>query len=378
MDKILSIIVPSYNMEAYLPKCLGSLVINDKELLRQVDVIVVNDGSRDRTSEIAHSFEAEYPDVFRVIDKSNGNYGSCVNAALARAQGHFVRILDADDSFDTLAFERYLHFLLEQANGLNPDVVFNDFDMVNPDGGALRHFSYELTGKKDFSLAEFDYGNSKPTVWIHALAYRTSMLKDIHYCQSEGVFYSDQEWDMIPMLHVRKISYCPETVCKYLVGRADQSCNENVKLNNYSMHLSVAMKIIGKYVESKGIVPKANLAVVENQIKSHIRAFYLDYLIQCHRVLDSSQLIPYDEFLKGADVGLYDYSTHLLAPRTNFQYVKEWRRAGFSRQTVRFWLFDLYYHLRCHLASFKTMARLYRRMLHHGEFARKEGLLSSD
>ena len=61
MSKILSIIVPPYNMEAYLPKCLGSLVIDDKELLQKLDVIVVNDGSKDRTSEIAHEFAAKYP-----------------------------------------------------------------------------------------------------------------------------------------------------------------------------------------------------------------------------------------------------------------------------------------------------------------------------
>ena len=75
MKKLLSIIVPSYNMGAYLPKCLGSLIIEDKELLQKLDIIVVNDGSKDRTSEIANEFEAKYPGVFRVIDKANGHYG---------------------------------------------------------------------------------------------------------------------------------------------------------------------------------------------------------------------------------------------------------------------------------------------------------------
>ena len=80
-EKLLSVIIPSYNMEAYLPKCLGSLLIDDKELLQRLDVIVVNDGSKDRTSKIAHDFEVKYLGVFRVIDKENGNYGSCINAA---------------------------------------------------------------------------------------------------------------------------------------------------------------------------------------------------------------------------------------------------------------------------------------------------------
>ena len=87
MDKTLTIIVPSYNMEAYLPKCLGCLVIDDKELLQKLDIIVVNDGSKDRTSEIAHEFESRFPGVFRVIDKTNGHYGSCINAALPHVSG---------------------------------------------------------------------------------------------------------------------------------------------------------------------------------------------------------------------------------------------------------------------------------------------------
>lgn len=92
--KILSIIVPSYNMEAYLPKCLGSLEVA-RELMEQLEVFVVNDGSKDRTSEIAHEFEVRYPGVFRVIDKPNGNYGSCINAALPLCTGVFVKVLDA-------------------------------------------------------------------------------------------------------------------------------------------------------------------------------------------------------------------------------------------------------------------------------------------
>ena len=95
-DKILTIIIPSYNMEKYLPKCLGSLIVAP-ELMERIEVIVVNDGSTDRTSEIAHEFAANYPQTFKVIDKSNGHYGSCINTALPIAVGTYIKILDADD-----------------------------------------------------------------------------------------------------------------------------------------------------------------------------------------------------------------------------------------------------------------------------------------
>ena len=98
MDKILTVIIPTYNMEELLPRCLDSFLIKDKKLMQQVEVLVVNDGSKDNSSSIAHRYEKLYPHTFRVIDKENGNYGSCVNRGLQEATGKYVKVLDADDS----------------------------------------------------------------------------------------------------------------------------------------------------------------------------------------------------------------------------------------------------------------------------------------
>ena len=103
MEKIVSIVVPTYNMENYLRKDLESLIIS--EGLENVEVIVVNDGSRDKSLDIATEYAEKYPYVFRIIDKPNGNYGSCINAALRIASGKYIKIMDADDSFDTDNFK---------------------------------------------------------------------------------------------------------------------------------------------------------------------------------------------------------------------------------------------------------------------------------
>ena len=118
MSKILTIVVPSYNMEAYLGKCLDSLIVRDADgslnanMMDALEVLVINDGSKDRTSEIGHSYEAKYPGTFRVIDKENGHYGSCVNRGLAEAKGAFIRVLDADDYVDNAKFKLFLELLL--------------------------------------------------------------------------------------------------------------------------------------------------------------------------------------------------------------------------------------------------------------------------
>lgn len=122
-------------MEAYLSKCLGSLIIEDKELLQKLEVVVVNDGSKDRTSEITHEFAAKYPGVFKVIDKPNGHYGSCINAALPMVCGEYVKVLDADDSVDTVSFERFLRVVSEESakRDSSADLIVTDYVDVDPD-----------------------------------------------------------------------------------------------------------------------------------------------------------------------------------------------------------------------------------------------------
>ena len=109
--KLLTIIIPSYNMEAYLEKAVQSLVV-ERELFDLLDIIIVNDGSKDQTLNIALLYANMYSSSISVIDKTNGNYGSCVNAGIKKAKGAFIKILDADDTFEIEAFKSYLRELL--------------------------------------------------------------------------------------------------------------------------------------------------------------------------------------------------------------------------------------------------------------------------
>ena len=111
---VLTVIVPAYDMERWLDACLAPLAPMEGERLPPYEVVVVNDGSRDRTSAIAHEWQRRHPNVFRVIDKPNGHYGSCINAALAEAAGTYVKVLDADDAFCRAMFVDYLDLLAKQ------------------------------------------------------------------------------------------------------------------------------------------------------------------------------------------------------------------------------------------------------------------------
>ena len=108
-QKILSIIVPTYNMEKYLSYCLDSFLIDKNR--DKLEVIIVNDGSKDRSLDIAKEYVSRAADVFRVIDKKNGNYGSCINAALPVVNAKYVKVVDSDDSVDTVHLDEFITFL---------------------------------------------------------------------------------------------------------------------------------------------------------------------------------------------------------------------------------------------------------------------------
>lgn len=107
--KLLTLVIPTYNMEKYLTKCLES--VTAPCIPPTLEVIVVNDGSKDRSLDIMKAFQQKRPDIIRIIDKENGHYGSCINAGLQMAKGKYFSPLDADDWMDTEVLSKLLNVL---------------------------------------------------------------------------------------------------------------------------------------------------------------------------------------------------------------------------------------------------------------------------
>ena len=107
--KILTITVPAYNAEKYLDRCLQSFLV--PEILDALEVLVINDGSRDSTSDIASRYVNQYPDTFHLINKKNGGHGSGINCGIAHATGKYFKIVDADDWLNTEVLAQYIGLL---------------------------------------------------------------------------------------------------------------------------------------------------------------------------------------------------------------------------------------------------------------------------
>lgn len=218
--KLLTIVIPTYNMQDYLNRCLDSLIVSEC-LMFQLEVLVVIDGSKDRSSEIAHTYQDRYPETFRVIDKENGNYGSCVNRGLKEAAGKYIKVLDADDWFDNKNFEEFLTFL----SVIDVDLIISDFVEVNDNGEVQKSYIYRLP-QTATRLSQHPQCND---MWMHAVTYKTENLRKIKYFQTEGISYTDQEWIFLPMTTVSSMVGFPKVVYHYLVGRSGQTVDVKVK-----------------------------------------------------------------------------------------------------------------------------------------------------
>lgn len=223
-------------MEKYIEKCISSLIIEDKELMKRLDVIVVNDGSKDRSSELAHQFANKYPDSIRVIDKQNGNYGSCINAALPLVQGKYVRVLDADDTYNTETLTEYLKCL----ENCDADLIVNKFCKVDPDGNVTEIFPTlpEKFNWKAFSIKEIPLNSN---LLMYQIAYKKDVFSGLGYHQTEGISYTDMEWAFIPMTRIKTIYFYPCVIYNYLLGRNGQTMEIATRLKRLEDEATVVL-----------------------------------------------------------------------------------------------------------------------------------------
>ena len=323
MNKILSIIVPSYNMEAYLPKCLGSLVTDDKELFNGLDVIVVNDGSNDRTSEIAHVFDAKYPGVFRVIDKQNGHYGSCINAALPVARGQFVKILDADDWIETSNLGGFIRFLCDLGGGV--DLVLSDYDTVRMDGSVSERHTYAFPKDRPFGFNEFLRNESYLS--MHAYAYRTEMLLNMGYQQLEGFSYTDTEWTMVPMSRVKSFRYFPDVIYKYLRGREGQTMAPDVRAKHFWMQTEVYLHIAAQIEKIKTFASDTAREAVETRLLNCLYETYRQKVFKDGLLPEEFGLKRFDDRLRSASPKFYMITGNMPYSRwLPYHFIRAWRK----------------------------------------------------
>ena len=170
-EKILTITIPSYNVEAYLEDCLESFV--NSEVMEEIEVLVVNDGSSDHTAEIAQRYVDKYPDTFRLINKENGGHGSTINTGIKEAKGKYFKVVDGDDWVDTRNFIRLVKVLKES----EADIVASNYTWIN-------HATRLPEKRQEYPFEKIEYNKlykfeeivGKTIIDMHATTFKTELF----------------------------------------------------------------------------------------------------------------------------------------------------------------------------------------------------------
>ena len=331
MEKLLTIIIPCFNMEQYLRGCLDSLSLWDDEHGRLLEVLVINDGSKDNTSQIAHGYAADFPNSVKVVDKGNGHYGSCINAGLSIAQGKFVKILEPDDVFDKNGFGGFLSELahLEASGELKTvDLLLTGFVKNTPSGQVILRSNLEYTPRKPMDFEEFQ-APLKYHILLPAVTYRLSILKEIDYHQTEGCPYTDIEWLCVPMHKVQNVMYLPYVVYMYLIGRDGQTIEQSTFSRNVNVILRLISCLLKRYDSFLDARRPAVRKYVDKVLLAQIAIIYRAYLIDKGINLRIEDLKAFDDLLKRMTPNLYCASDFIIKSKFfSYHYVRCFRKPG--------------------------------------------------
>lgn len=291
--KTLSIIIPTYNMERYLPRCLNSLV-NAVDVLPMLEVLVINDGSKDASSQIAHQYQKRYPNSVIVIDKENGNYGSCVNRGLKEATGKYIKVLDADDWFQTNRLRGYVELL----SSTSADLVLSDYDKVDENGKTIQSCEFDIKPEVVLDFTTCCTSTDIIDIQMHAVAYRKAIFEGLDYHQTEGISYTDQEWIFKPMSRVRTLIYYNKPLYMYLRGREGQTVDMSVLAKNIGQDMKMTLSLI-KTFSTMGDLGESLKKYLTHKICSNVKFIYCRVLLDKAGTL--SLLDDYDKTLSSWD-----------------------------------------------------------------------------
>ncbi|MCD8232375.1 MAG: glycosyltransferase family 2 protein [Clostridiales bacterium] len=224
--KLITFTVPCYNSEAYMCRCIDSL-LNAGE---RAEILIVNDGSTDRTGEIASQYEAQYPGICRVLTQENGGHGAGINHGLREARGLYFKVVDSDDWLDEDALAQTLALLeqLEAEGGVDLLVTNYVYDNINPSLNHVISYRNVFTQEKILRWSETKRFQPWQYLCMHASTHRTQLLRDCRIELPEHTFYEDNLFAFLPLRKVRRMAYLDADLYHYLIGREGQSVAEEI------------------------------------------------------------------------------------------------------------------------------------------------------
>lgn len=232
-----SIIVPFYNVEKYIEKCLTSLV---NQTLEEIEIILVNDGSKDNSIKVAKDFEQKYPAKIRYYEKPNGGLGDARNFGIKFAKGEYIAFLDSDDYVEPTMYEEMYEMAIKEKS-----------DMVEC------NFWWEYPNKKKEDIG-VEYKNQNDMLLkARVVAWNKLIKKEIYEKHPEarfavGLRYEDVEGFYKILPYINKVSFVRKPFIHY-VQRNNSISNTQNKKNE---EMFIVLDNVLNYYKEKNIYEK--------------------------------------------------------------------------------------------------------------------------
>lgn len=309
--KILSIAIPSYNSQNYMRKCIESLLPGGED----VEIIIVDDGSKDDTAKIADEYAAKYPTIVKAVHQENGGHGEAVNAGLRNATGLYFKVVDSDDWVDRDAYPKVIATLKSLLGGSDVvDMVICNYiyDKVGVKRKKIMQYRHQLPVDRVFEWKDVGVRTGH-YILMHSVIYRTKLLRECNLQLPKHTFYVDNLFVFQPLPSVKKMYYMDVEFYHYFIGREDQSVNEQVMIGRIDQQIRVNKLMIDTM---------ANLRGLNKQCRKYMMS-YLDIIMTVSSMLliksgtdeNFEKKQELWRYLKNADMGLYWKIRHGLLGR---------------------------------------------------------------
>ncbi|GAA6377164.1 glycosyltransferase family 2 protein [Firmicutes bacterium i23-0019-B6] len=244
--KYISFAIPCYNSEAYMAQAIESILPGGED----VEILIVNDGSKDRTAEIGKEYEEKYPGIVKLINKENGGHGDAVNAGLSHASGKYFKVVDSDDWVDRISLMKILNVLKnfeEEEQEVDMLIANYVYEKVGMEHKKVIRYDNVLPENQILKWDEIGQFRIGQYILMHSVIYRTDMLKLCQLTLPKHTFYVDNIYVYYPLPHVRTLYYMNVDFYRYFIGREDQSVNEKVMISRIDQQIFVTKTMIDMY-----------------------------------------------------------------------------------------------------------------------------------
>ena len=236
--KYITFTIPCYNSQDYMRHIIDNLVAVGDE----IEVIIVNDGSKDDTGKIADEYEKKYPTIVRAIQKENGGHGSGVMAGIHNATGMYFKVVDSDDWVETKDVQDMLMLIkkhIEEKTVVDLYITNYVYEHAADNSQYLMHYRKCLPSEKIITWKDMGRVNLTTIFLMHSLMYRLDALKESKMELPSHTFYVDDIYAYVPLPYMKTIFYHDLDLYHYFIGRSDQSINYGIMCKRYEQQMRV-------------------------------------------------------------------------------------------------------------------------------------------